>query len=540
MKLLSIPKVIILLLTAIGWCQGVHLKAQNPQFVNIIPLPAQAQQGEGSFTLSDKTTILTTGAQMASLEKYLQEQLLSFTNIGVALAQEPVSSKSVISLNIDSVVGKHESYRLEITSHEVKITGADAAGLFYGIQSFIQLVYPAEMTKGKIKIEALTINDAPQFSWRGMHLDVSRHFYSVDFIKRMLDVMALHKLNTFHWHLTDDQGWRIEIKRYPALTRVSSIRKETLVGPYTEDNPQFDGTPYGGYYTQDDIREVVKHAGERYITVVPEIEMPGHAVAALTAYPQLSCTGGPFEVRKTWGISDDVFCAGKEATFTFLQNVLSEVVELFPGSYIHVGGDECPKDRWQKCPDCQHRMREHGLTTEMELQSYFIKRMEAFIAEKGKKLIGWDEILEGGIPERATVMSWRGFEGGIEAAKGGHDVVMTPTSFCYFDYYQAAPENEPLAIGGFLPIEKVYGFKPVPADLDEKYRKHILGAQSNLWTEYITTEKQVEYMLFPRVCAMAEVLWSPEIYRQFPLFQKRLDTHLLRLKKIDINYRPVK
>jgi len=540
MKLLSISKAIAILLTVVGWCQGVHSQSQNPQFVNVVPLPAQAQKGEGNFTLSSKTTILIHGTQTAELEKYLQEQLLNFTNIDVTLSQEPVSAKSVISLSVDSLVGKHESYRLEITSREVKITGADAAGLFYGIQSFIQLIYPSESKNGKIQIAALTINDAPQFSWRGMHLDVSRHFFSVDFIKRMLDVMAFHKLNTFHWHLTDDQGWRIEIKRYPVLTRVSSVRNETLVGPYTEDNPKFDGTPYGGYYTQDDIREVVKYAGERYITVVPEIEMPGHAVAALTAYPQLSCTGGPFEVRKTWGISDDVFCAGKEATFTFLQNVLSEVVELFPGPYIHVGGDECPKDRWQKCPDCQHRMREQGLKTEMELQSYFIKRMEAFIAEKGKKLIGWDEILEGGIPERATVMSWRGFEGGIEAAQGGHDVVMTPTSFCYFDYYQAAPENEPLAIGGYLPLEKVYGFKPVPADLDEKYCKHILGAQSNLWTEYINTEKQAEYMLFPRVCAMAEVLWSPEIYRQFPLFQKRLDTHLLRLKKMDINYRPVK
>jgi hexosaminidase len=373
-----------------------------------------------------------------------------------------------------------------------------------------------------------------------MHLDVCRHFFPVEFVKKMIDMLAVYKMNTFHWHLTDDQGWRIEIKKYPKLTEIGAWRDETMVGHYTENDQKFDGTRYGGFYTQEQIKDVVAYAGKRFITVVPEIEMPGHAVAALSAYPEFSCNGGPFKVYTKWGVSDDVYCAGKEETFKFLEDILEEVVALFPGQYIHIGGDECPKTRWKVCPTCQKRMKDEGLKNELELQSYFVKRIERFVASKGKKLIGWDEILEGGLPERATVMSWRGYEGGLEAARSGHDVVMTPGSHCYFDSYQSKDQTkEPLAIGGFLPLKKVYSFNPIPAELTPQEAKHILGAQANLWTEYITSEKQAEYMIFPRICAMAEILWSPKIKQDYRQFLTRLDGHLKRLQKDNINYRPL-
>jgi hexosaminidase len=312
-----------------------------------------------------------------------------------------------------------------------------------------------------------------------------------------------------------------------------------MVGHYTETGQQFDGTRYGGFYTQEEIKEVIQYAQSRYITIVPEIEMPGHAVAVLAAYPEYSCTGGPFKVYTKWGISDDVFCAGKEGTFELLENILEEVTALFPGPYIHVGGDECPKTRWKACPDCQKRIKDNGLKDELELQSYFIKRMEKFIASKGKKIIGWDEILEGGLPERAAVMSWRGYAGGIEAAHAGHDVVMTPTDYCYFDYYQGPEKEEPLAIGGFLPLEKVYSFNPLPPLLEANGAKHILGAQANLWTEYITDEKKAEYMIFPRICAMAEILWTPKNLQDYTFFLFRMETYSKRLQKFNINFHPI-
>lgn len=517
-------------------CVSIRSHAQ----VSIVPAPANLKTGKGHFALTPSSVIVCRDGKVADMANYLRGQLEISVGFRLDVSASVTGKLPVIELGIDSKLSHNaEAYTLDVEKQKVTIFGASASGLLYGIQSFIQLTSPAASKKGAVLVPVVSVRDEPRFKWRGMHLDVSRHFYSVEFVKKMLDMMAFHKLNTFHWHLTDDQGWRIEIKKYPELTTISSVRKETLVGPYVEVNRVFDGKPYGGYYTQDQIREVVEYASKLCITVVPEIEMPGHAVAALSAYPQLSCTGGPFDVYTIWGVSDDVFCAGKEQTFDFLKDVLSEVVELFPGPYIHVGGDECPKTRWKECPLCQARMKELGLKDEMELQSYFIKRMEAFVAGKGKKLIGWDEILEGGLPERATVMSWRGYEGGIEAANTGHDVVMTPIDYCYFNFYQADPATEPLAFNGYIPLDKVYQFEPVPTHIAPDKAHHVLGAQANLWTEYIKTEENAEYMLFPRLCAMSEVLWSPKGAKDYNGFLVRLQTHLERLKARNVNYRPL-
>lgn len=349
--------------------------------------------------------------------------------------------------------------------------------------------------------------------------------------------MAMYKLNTFHWHLTEDQGWRLEINQYPKLAEISSWRDETVVG-HASRSKVYDGIGYGGFYTQKQVKEIVQYATDRFITVVPEIEMPGHSTAVLAAYPELGCTGGPYNVVTTWGVHKDVFCAGKEETFKFLQNVLDEVCELFPSKYIHIGGDECPKDRWKECPDCQKRIKDNGLKDEHELQSYFIKRIEKYLNSKGRQIIGWDEILEGGLAPGASVMSWRGIKGGIEAAKQKHNVVMTPGSHMYFDHYQSKiTDKEPLAIGGYLPLDVVYSYEPIPEELSADEQKYIMGAQANVWTEYIATTKYAEYMLFPRVCALAEVVWTPKEKKDFTDFSKRMDTEYLRLYRYGINYR---
>jgi hexosaminidase len=355
-----------------------------------------------------------------------------------------------------------------------------------------------------------------------------------EFILKYLDYMAFHKLNTFHWHLTEDQGWRIEIKKFPRLTEVGSVRKETLVGHYGSNS--YDGKPSGGFYTQEEVKEIVAYASDRFITVVPEIEMPGHALAALASYPELGCTGGPYEVGTTWGVFDDVYCAGNAKTDTFLMDVLKEVIPLFPGEYFHIGGDECPKTRWKECPVCKLKMKEEGLKTEHELQSYFVQRMERFLNENGKKLIGWDEILEGGLAPNAAVMSWRGEDGGIAAARERHYVVMTPGEYCYLDHYQADPKTEPLAIGGYLPLKKLYGYEPIPAVLGKEEAKYILGAQGNVWTEYMQTPAQVEYMVFPRAAALAEVVWSPKGARDFDGFKTRLNRLTKFYDLMGINY----
>lgn len=428
----------------------------------------------------------------------------------------------------------NEGYQLAVTQDGVTIRASSHAGVFYGLQTLRQLL-PVREPRGAPTIREVTIEDWPRFPYRGMHLDVGRHFFPVSFVKRYIDLLAMYKMNRFHWHLTEDQGWRIEIKKYPRLTEVGAYRKETIVDKHF-DPYVGDGKPYGGYYTQEEIRDVVAYAADRYVTVVPEIEMPGHSLAAITAYPEFACTDGPFEVGTRWGIFQDIYCP-KDTTFAFLEDVLTEVMGLFPSRYIHIGGDEAPKRRWEESPIAQAVIQREALSDEHELQSYFVRRIEQFLLAHGRRLIGWDEILEGGLAPEATVMSWRGMEGGIEAARQGHDVIMTPVSHVYFDYYQGDPETEPLAIGGFTPLEKVYRFEPVPPELSETEAKHVLGAQGNVWTEYLTTGAKIEYMVVPRMLALAEVVWSPAGQRNWPGFVARLPAQLRHLDVLGVNYR---
>ena len=364
-------------------------------------------------------------------------------------------------------------------------------------------------------------------------LDVARHFFDIEFVKKYIDFIALHKMNTFHWHLTDDQGWRIEIKKYPKLTEIGAYRNGTIIGRYPGTGN--DNIHYGGFYTQEQIKEVVAYAAKRHITVIPEIEMPGHAKAALASYSNLGCSGGPYEVKQTWGVEEEVFCAGNDSVFTFLQDVLDEVIPLFPSQYVHIGGDECPKSRWKTCPKCQKRIKDHNLKDEHELQSYFVQRMEKYVNSKGKKMIGWDEILEGGLAQNATVMSWRGEAGGIEAAKQDHDVIMTPGTHVYLDHSQSKKEDS-VTIGGYLSVQKVYSYEPVPGVLSTKQKKHVLGAQGNVWTEYMKSPRKVEYMLFPRLSALSEVLWSPPASRSWNEFEKRLAVQFKRYDLWGVNY----
>ncbi|MDP5092104.1 MAG: beta-N-acetylhexosaminidase, partial [Polaribacter sp.] len=414
-----------------------------------------------------------------------------------------------------------------INKNQIKISAKSSKGAFYAVQSLLQLL-PPKTTSKSIAIQCLEIKDEPKFVYRGMHLDVSRHFFSVDFIKKYLDLMAMLKMNTFHWHLTDDQGWRIEIKKYPKLQEIAAFRKETLIGHFSDEPQQFDGKKYGGFYTQEQIKEIVSYASERQITVIPEIEMPGHSQAAIAAYPELGCTGKQIEVATKWGVFEDIYCTN-ENTFKFLEDVIDEVIPLFPGKYIHIGGDEAPKTQWKNCIHCQNLIKKEGLKDEHELQSYFITRMEKYINSKGKLIIGWDEILEGGLAPNATVMSWRGIQGAIDAAKQKHTVVLTPNSHCYFDYYQSDNEAEPLAIGGFLPLEKVYDFNPIPDELSTDESKFVLGVQGNVWTEYLSTPEKVEYMVFPRAIALAEVVWSSSENKNYTDFIHRLEFFNKRL-----------
>lgn len=432
---------------------------------------------------------------------------------------------------LSSTEQNKEKYSIEISSKGIKITSDTRQGYFLALQTLIQLL--EDHTKDK-RIPAMKIEDQPKFSWRGMHLDVCRHFFTVEEVKQYIDYLAMYKMNTFHWHLTDDQGWRIEIKKYPKLTQIGSKRKESMIGAYVDNT--FDGKPYGPYfYTQEQIKDVVKYAQQRYITVVPEIEMPGHALSALSAYPELACTKGPFEAATKWGVFDDVFCP-KEETFTFLENVLDEVMQLFPSQYIHIGGDECPKTRWKECAHCQELIRKNNLKDEHGLQSYFIQRIEKYINKKGRKIIGWDEILEGGLAPNAAVMSWTGVNGGIEAAKSGHFAVMTPGSYCYFDHYQGDPQSEPNAFGGFTPLDKVYSYDPIPSELNAAQAKYILGVQANLWTEYIVDFKQVQYMIFPRIMALSEVAWGTSDPKNYKNFEDRVVHEFKTLDKMKINY----
>lgn len=443
-----------------------------------------------------------------------------------------IAAQGSAEIRFEEKVGlADEAYELSVNSTGINIRASHEKGFFYAIQSLIQLLPPQ---KHIANLPYMEIQDEPRFAWRGLHLDVGRHFFPAEFIKKYIDLMAFYKFNTFHWHLTEDQGWRIEIKKYPKLTEIGSQRKETILeknfNPYVGD-----GEPYGGFYTQQEIKEVIAYAQEREITIVPEIEMPGHSLAALAAYPELGCAPGPYEVGTQWGVYDDIYCPS-ELTFGFLEDVLTEVMELFPSKYIHVGGDEAPKTAWRKSALAQEVIKREGLKNEFELQSYFIQRMEKFLNANGRQLIGWDEILEGGLAQGAAVMSWRGEAGGIEAAEANHNVVMTPNSHMYFDYYQGDPEIEPLANGGIISLEKVYNYSPVPENLDEVHQQYIMGAQANVWTEYIKTSDHVEYMVYPRALALAETVWSKAENKDWERFQEKLKYQYQLLDARDVNY----
>jgi len=521
--------------------------------LSLIPKPTKITKQKGSFSIKPGLKIYLDSKEKQSqfVADYLVNKLNNSTGYELKAENKPGSdlNQNILLLSTnetDKNLGD-EGYKLMVDVNSVSIHAAKPAGLFYGVQTLRQLLPVAIESKESAagvdwEIPCLKIEDIPRFKWRGAHLDVCRHFFPKEFVKKYIDILAMHKLNTFHWHLTEDQGWRIEIKKYPKLTEIGAWRVDRVGIHWNERKSQQPGetADYGGFYTQEEVKEIVEYAKSRFITVVPEIEMPGHAVAALAAYPEYSCFGGPFTVITGgyWPITD-IYCAGKEGTFEFLENVLDEVIPLFPGEFFHIGGDEAFKENWEKCPDCQRKIKEEGLKSEHELQSFFIKRIEKFLNSKGKRLIGWDEILEGGLAPNATVMSWRGFDGGIEAANAGHDVVMSPTSHCYFDYYQAK-KGEPLAIGGYLPLEKVYSFEPIPPKIDPDKKHHILGAQANVWTEYIPTPEHAEYMLLPRLSALAEVVWSTENQRDYGSFQHRMKKHYARLTKMGVNYRNIK
>jgi hexosaminidase len=518
----------------------------------ITPMPFRSEARPGSFVLGTSAKILVPDGQsgVMPVASYLKGMLASSAiEIGSdpsAAAGPAASPSGAIALRLEDLKDRlgDEGYLLDVGSNGILIRAAAPAGLFYGIQTLRQLL-PAAIERPAVSgqarswtIPCVSVEDRPRFAWRGAMLDCSRHFFPKEFVKRWIDILALHKLNTFHWHLTDDQGWRIEIKKYPRLTEVGAWRVDREDKPWNAREPQKPGeaATSGGFYTQDDIREIVAYAASRFVTIVPEIEMPGHAKAALTAYPGFSCTGGPFTVPPGgyWPITD-VFCPGNDGTFGFLEDVLAEVVELFPGPFVHIGGDEVDKTEWKRCPKCQARMKAEGLKDELELQSYFTRRIERILNAKGKHLVGWDEILEGGIAPQATVMSWRGTEGGIAAARAGHDVVMSPTSHCYFDYYQGDPNYEPLGIGGYVPLRKVYAFDPVPEVLTEAEAAHILGGQANLWTEYVPDGKHAEYLVLPRLAALAEVVWTPKARRSWDDFASRVGGLLARYGAADMN-----
>ena len=531
----------LLLVMGISMIQCSPYTKKGKGEVNIIPKPKEVVINDGLFLVNKETKILADNSdkEVKSVAEYLAGILRPSTGFDLII-ENGKDAPNRIKLIIDpEIKGNEGVYRLVANKKGVTISAPDATGLFYGVQSLRQLL-PVEIEMKDVQdniewsVPFVVINDEPEFKYRGLHLDVGRHFFPVSFIKKYIDLLALHKMNVFHWHLTEDQGWRIEIKKYPKLTEIGSVRKETLVGHYGSD--KYDGKPYGGFYTQDEVREIVAYAKDRFITVIPEIELPGHSLAALASYPELGCTGGPYEVATTWGVFPDVYCAGNDQVFTFLEDVLTEVMDLFPSEYIHIGGDECPKTRWKHCPKCQARIKNEHLKNEHELQSYFIQRIEKFLNAHGRQIIGWDEILEGGLAPKATVMSWRGEKGGIEAAQQHHDVIMTPGFALYFDHYQADPATQPLAIGGFTNTKMVYNYNPIPKKLKGDLEKYVLGAQGNVWTEYMQTPEYVEYMVYPRACALSEVDWTPQGSKNWDDFVKRMEVHKKRLKALNVNY----
>lgn len=508
---------------------------------NIIPRPQQMNvSNDAPFTLNAKTVIsLGTNSQdMKRNANMLASYIEQATGIRPAIGKG--KNGAAIVLTIDKTIANAEGYKLDADAKQIRIAGASAAGVFYGIQTLRKSLPLVNGKASKVSIPAVHITDAPRFAYRGTHLDVSRHFVTADSVRQFIDMLALHNINRFHWHLTDDQGWRIEIKKYPLLTQIGSKRAQTVIG---HNSGKYDGKPYSGFYTQKQIRDIVKYAADRYITIVPEIDLPGHMQAALAAYPDMGCTGGPYEVWQKWGVSDNVLCAGNDKTLTFIDNVLKEITQLFPSKYIHVGGDECPKTQWQKCPKCQARIKalnleaKDGHSAEERLQSYIITHASNYLKSLGRNTIGWDEILEGGLAEGATVMSWRGESGGIAAAKQHHDVVMTPNSYLYFDYYQSLDKaNEPLAIGGYLPLETVYSYEPMPKELTADEARHIIGVQANIWTEYMPTFKQMQYMALPRLAALSEVQWSQPALKDYTSFTNRLTEFTHLYDRLGYNY----
>lgn len=493
----------------------------------IIPKPLDVNcKGDASFLLKDGVAVIypENNQKMQDNAEFLVDYVEKQTGVKLTShAGMPVDGAICLTLDLND--DNAEAYKLIVNDKRVCISGASEAGVFYGIQTLRKSLPVAQDIN--VNLSAVEIYDKPRLAYRGAMLDVARHFYTVDEVKTFIDMLALHNINRFHWHLTDDQGWRIEIKKYPKLMSVASERKETVVGRWYSGI--YDGKPYGGYYTQDELRDVIDYAAKRHITIIPEVDLPGHMQAALTAYPELGCTGGPYEVRTIWGVSQDVLCVGNDFTLQFVKDVLSEVADIFPSEYIHIGGDECPKVRWEKCPKCQERIKSLGLksdakhTKEQRLQSYMIQEAAKYLKEKGKRIIGWTEILEGGLVPDATLMSWIGESGGIEAAHQHHDVIMTPNTYLYFDYYQSKKvEDEPLAIGGYLPIEKTYNYEPMPKELTEEEQQYIKGVQANLWTEYIPVFSQVQYMVLPRLGAAAEVQWTDPSKKDYKDFLRRV------------------
>jgi len=530
----------IMILSLLPLCSVAPVTALPAQEIAVVPAPAKISAGTGIFSLNPNTRIVA-GRGTERVATRLQGWLAPSTGLTLRIVGR--GGSNVLQLRLDEELHAlgEEGYRLRVDEKRVEIRAPQERGLFYAIQTLRQLlptpVYrQARVEGGTWRIPAVEIEDYPRFRWRGGHLDVGRHFMPKEFVLKYIDLLAMHKMNVFHFHLTEDQGWRIEIKKYPKLTEVGAWRKDTML---TVRPPTYSGQPHGGFYTQDDLKEIVAFARERFINVVPEIEMPGHSQAAIAAYPELGNTAASLEVGTQWGVIENVFNV-EGATIRFLQDVLDEVIAIFPSPFIHIGGDEVPKKQWKESAGAQARMRELGLQSEEELQSWFIRQMDAYLTGRGRRLIGWDEILEGGLAPGAAVMCWRGEQGGIEAARMGHDVVMTPTSHTYFDYYQSSDrEKEPRAIGGFLPLDQVYRFEPIPANLGAEESRHIMGAQFQLWTEFVPNPKQAEYMAYPRACALSEAVWSPAANRSFDDFVRRLSVHLERLRIIDVNYRPL-
>lgn len=537
-------KRIFVFMTMVTMMATGSMKAQTARY-DIVPLPRSiVQQHAPGFVLGEKTAIVYADG-LEKEARFLSDYVAEMTQM--KLAVRPLAKKSdargniLLSIAVPNkkkvvVEPNEEAYTLTVTAKGVAISGQTAAAVFRGVQTLRKSLPIVKGSGSQIALPAVVIQDEPRFAYRGMHLDCSRHFFPVEFVKRFIDLIALHGMNKFHWHITDDQGWRFESKKYPKLTSIGGWRSGTVVG---RNSGIDDGIRHGGFYTQEECRDIVRYAADRHITIIPEIDMPGHMVAALAAYPEYGCTGGPYEVEHTWGVFADVLCPGKEQTFKFVEDVLSEVIDVFPSEYIHIGGDECPRDRWKTCDLCQQRIKNEGIkgegkqTAEDHLQGYFTKRVEKFLHTKGKRLIGWDELLGCDVDVTSTIMSWRGAEPGAKAAKLGHDVIMTPNSPMYFDHYQTdKTNNEPLSIGGNSPVAKVYAFEPVAADLTPEEAKHILGVQANVWTEYIYSTQHVEYQILPRMAALAEVQWLQPDQKDFDAFKERVT----RLKAIyDLN-----